>query len=101
MPNDRTESNPYIRSRTQRKEEDNGKCHVDNEKWKCNQANGPLSKEERLNSAQSESRLFMKAAQTKNVSAQEWVKRKNKCARSSSLSLNRERANSVKQTGSR
>lgn len=64
MPNDRIESNPYIRSRTQRKEEDDGKCHVDNEKWKCNQANGPQSKEERLNSAQSESRLFMKAAQT-------------------------------------
>lgn len=45
--NDWTKTDPYVMPTTQARKLHNEKCHVDNEKWICNQANGPRTKEQR------------------------------------------------------
>lgn len=44
-----TKTNPYVMATTQTRKLHNEKCHVDNEKWICNQANGPQSQDKWLN----------------------------------------------------
>lgn len=54
-----TKAGPFIIPAVPTRKQHNGKCHVDDEKWRCNQANGPRGEQEDQNSVQQELCLFV------------------------------------------